>query len=74
MSDERRPDLSLLEKALTRLEQAPREYRGRSEIAFDEPMLPIEVDVVDLHDVDVSFRSRIEPDFLLIKEQGEVTL
>lgn len=42
--------------------------------AFDESMLPIEVDVVDLNDVDVSFRSRIEPDFLLIKEQGEVML
>lgn len=42
--------------------------------AFDESMLPIEVDVVDLNDVDVSFRSRIEPDFLLVQEQGEVKL
>ena len=35
--------------------------------AFDDSMLPVEVDVVDLNDVDGTFRSRIEPDFLLIQ-------
>ena len=35
--------------------------------AFDASMLPVEVDVVDLNDVDGMFRSRIEPDFLLIQ-------
>lgn len=39
--------------------------------AFDASMLPIEVDVIDLNDVDASFRRRIEPDFLPIQEQGE---
>ena len=43
--------------------------------AFDRSMLPIEVDVVDLNDVDDSFRSRIRPDFIeiqpLVQEQGE---
>ena len=40
--------------------------------AFDDSMLPIEVDVIDLHDVDATFRSRIEPDFLLIHGQDQV--
>ena len=40
--------------------------------AFDASMLPVEVDVVYLNDVDDTFRSRIEPNFLLIQEQGEV--
>ena len=43
--------------------------------AFDRSMLPIEVDVVDLNDVDGSFRKRIEPDFVelqpVVKEQGQ---
>ena len=42
--------------------------------AFDASLLPIEVDVVDLNDVDVSFRERIEPDFVLLKEPGKVDL
>ena len=33
--------------------------------AFDQSMLPIEIDVIDLNDVDESFCSRIEPDFLI---------
>ncbi len=43
--------------------------------AFDQSMLPIEVDVVDLNEVEDSFRSRIQPDFLniqpLAQDQGE---
>lgn len=39
---------------------------------LEQSMLPIEVDVVDLNDVDNSFRLRIEPDFLLIKPQSEL--
>jgi predicted nucleotidyltransferase len=43
--------------------------------AFDDSMLPIEVDVIDLNDVDAEFRRRIEPDFLLLQAgQGEVRL
>ena len=40
--------------------------------AFDASMLPVEVDLIDLNDVDGAFRSRIEPYFLLIQEQGKV--
>ena len=36
--------------------------------AFDASMLPVEVDVIDLNDVDGSFRARIEPDFLLLQK------
>jgi predicted nucleotidyltransferase len=36
--------------------------------ALDASMLPIEVDVIDLNDVDSSFRQRIAPDLLLIQE------
>lgn len=36
--------------------------------AFDASMLPIEVDVIDLNDVDSMFRSRVEPDFLLVQD------
>ena len=43
--------------------------------AFDRSLLPIEVDVVDLNDVEESFRSRIQPDFIEMQsatqEQGE---
>ncbi len=39
---------------------------------LEQSMLPIEVDVVDLNDIDNSFRLRIEPDFLLIKPQSEL--
>ncbi len=38
---------------------------------LEESMLPIEVDVVDLNDIDDSFRSRIEPDFLLIENRND---
>ncbi len=40
--------------------------------AFDASMLPVEVDVLDLNDIDGAFRSRIEPDFLPVQEQGKV--
>ena len=40
--------------------------------AFDASMLPVEVDVIDLNDVDDAFRSRIEPDFMLVQEPGKV--
>ena len=36
--------------------------------AFDASLLSVEVDVVDLNDVDETFRLRIEPDFLLMQE------
>ena len=43
--------------------------------AFDDSMLPIEVDVIDLNNVDAEFRRRVEPDFLLLQGgQGEVRL
>ena len=37
--------------------------------AFDESMLPIEVDVLDLNDVEEGFRKRIEPDFVLLQQR-----
>ena len=40
--------------------------------AFDASMLPVEVDVIDLNDVDALFRSRIEPDFILLQEPDKV--
>lgn len=40
--------------------------------AFDASVLPVEVDVIDLNDVDSSFRSRIEPDFLLLQDPDKV--
>lgn len=40
--------------------------------AFDASMLPVEVDVIDLNDVEGRFRSRIEPDFLLVQEPDKV--
>ena len=40
--------------------------------ALDASMLPVEVDLIDLNDVDSMFRSRIEPDFLLLQNPDQV--
>ena len=40
--------------------------------AFDASVLPVEVDVIDLNEVDGMFRSRVEPDFLLVQEPDKV--
>jgi len=36
--------------------------------AFDQSLLPIEVDLVDLNDVSKDFRARIEPYFVSVQE------
>jgi predicted nucleotidyltransferase len=38
------------------------------EEAFDQSLLPIEVDLVDLNDVSDTFRARIEPYFVPVQE------
>lgn len=58
-------DLDLAVGGLTPL---PAGARMELADAFDASILPVEVDIVDLNDVDATFRSRIEPDFLLIQE------
>lgn len=41
------------------------------EEAFDQSLLPIEVDLVDLNEVDARFRMNIEPFFVSIQEPPE---
>ena len=84
MSEGRRLDLTLLERALGRLWQALADFQAHPELesledgqrldlldAFDRSMLLIEVDVVDMNDVDGSFRSRIEPDLLQLQPSAQ---
>ena len=51
----------------------PSNLRADLKDAFDDSDLPIEVDVVDLNDVAIEFRSRIEPDFVLVQRAPEQT-
>jgi predicted nucleotidyltransferase len=47
-------------------ELTPREHAGLAE-AFDESLLPIKVDLVELGLVDAEFRQRIEKDFVVVQ-------
>ena len=61
----RRSDLDI---AIGGNDPLPLLTRVSLEEAFDVSALPIEVDVVDLHDVTPEFRKRIEPDFVALIE------
>ena len=66
----RRSDLDL---AVGGTERLPAGVRSDLADAFDESDLPIEVDVIDLHDITPSFRKRIEPDFVPLQLDPNVS-